>query len=87
MKVVFQIIFVITMVIIMSSCNNKKSENADKDYNLSSTTEILLTSESGDKIARKENVSFKAGKVEGAVIQIKPDIVKQTIDGIGSSFT
>jgi len=82
MKNVDLIVLIISMVIIMSSCNTKNNS-----YNLSSTSEILLTSEGGDKIAKKENVSFRNGQAEGTVIQIKPEIVKQTIDGIGSSFT
>jgi len=82
MKNVVLIVLIISMVIIMSSCNTKNN-----NYNLSSTSEILLTSESGDKIAQKKNVSFKTGQARGTVIQINPEILKQTIDGIGSSFT
>jgi len=82
MKNVVPIVLIISMVIIMSSCNTKNNS-----YNLSSSSEILLTSEDGDKIAKKENVSFRNGQAEGTVIQIKPEIIKQTIDGIGSSFT
>ena len=51
------------------------------------TVEILVTSEAGDKQARKENVPLQAGRAEGTVIEIIPEQVKQTIDGIGSSFT
>ena len=51
------------------------------------TLEILSTAENGDSIARKENVAFKKGKPVGTVILVRPDVVKQTIDGIGSSFT
>ena len=47
----------------------------------------MLTSESGDKIANKENVSFREGRAHGNMIVIRPDIVKQTIVGIGTSFT
>jgi glucosylceramidase len=49
--------------------------------------EILVTSEQNDKLAKKPNVSFQQGKPSGTTIQINPGIVKQTIDGIGSSFT
>ena len=51
------------------------------------TTEILVTSEAGDKIATKANVSFQSGAAGGTTIVVSPDIVKQTIIGIGSSFT
>ena len=64
---------------IIQSCNSNEG--------LLSTKEIYITSESGDKIALKENVSFVRGNPEGTVIRIDPDIKKQTIDGIGSSFT
>ncbi len=51
------------------------------------TTEILITSAAGDKMAQQENVIFQTGQAAGNVIQIYPDSLKQTIDGIGSSFT
>jgi len=66
----------------MSSCKSEKKSN-----NLYKTSEILVTSESIDKIALKENVQFQKGKAEGIVIHIKPDSLKQTMDGIGTSFT
>lgn len=59
----------------------------DIDYRISSTTQILLTSEAGDKLEMQENVPFQAGKPHGTTVVISPDIVKQTIVGIGSSFT
>jgi len=58
-----------------------------KCNDLISTFEILLTSETGDKLSIQKNVSFHAGKATGTVIHIRPEIIKQTIDGIGSSFT
>ena len=64
---------------VMQSCDSKAG--------LLSTMEIYITSESGDKIALQENVSFVKGNPEGTVIRIDPEIKKQTIDGIGSSFT
>jgi glucosylceramidase len=56
-------------------------------YNLSSTFEILQTSENGARMAVKENVDFVFGKAEGNVIHVKPGIIKQTLHGIGTSFT
>lgn len=63
--------------------------NADGiDYGLSSTSEVLLTSEAGDKLAIKPGISFKRGVPKGDnVIHIRPDIIKQTLIGIGTSFT
>ena len=63
------------------------SPTTDVDYRLSETAEILLTSEAGDKIALQENQPFREGPADGTVVVIRPDIVKQTITGIGSSFT
>jgi glucosylceramidase len=77
----------------MSSCTrqNPQSLNAKADngvhYGLSSSTEVLVTSAQGDKLARKGNISFTEGEASGTVILIRPDVVKQTIVGIGSSFT
>ena len=62
-------------------------QNSDVDYNLTSTSEVLLTSEAGDKIAQKKNVKFSQGAPEGNVILVRPDIIKQTLLGIGTSFT
>jgi len=64
--------------------------NADGiDYGLSATSEVLLTSEAGDKLASKPQLSFKPGAPEGIgnVIRVRPDITKQTLIGIGTSFT
>jgi len=58
-----------------------------KDSMLKSTSEILLTSEAGEKLARQANVDFQQGTAQGNVIVIEPENIKQTIDGIGSSFT
>ncbi len=66
-------------LLIMNSCNSNES--------LLNTQRILLTSESGDKIAEKENVEFRRGQASGNLITVYPDNLKQTIDGIGSSFT
>src|SRR5210317_1334245 len=49
--------------------------------------EILLTSESGHKLASMEGVPFHPGSPDGTVISVYPDSTKQTIDGIGTSFT
>jgi glucosylceramidase len=57
------------------------------DYKLTSTSEILVTSEKGDRLASKENVDFTFGQADGIVINVQPDTVKQTLHGIGSSFT
>lgn len=60
----------------------------DTNYGLTSSSEVLLTSEAGDKLAAKSNITFKPGVTDAAnVIRVQPDIAKQTLSGIGSSFT
>lgn len=58
-----------------------------KNYNLTSTSEIVLTSEKGDRLASKENVDFTFGQADGVVVHVQPEVVKQTLHGIGTSFT
>lgn len=79
-KNIFRIFAFVILLISLFGCgvNTKK---------LNSTSEILLTSAAGDKLAKQENVSFQPGIATGNVIYIYPDSLKQTIDGIGSSFT
>lgn len=49
--------------------------------------EVLLTSEAGQKIASVDGPAFRPGTASGTVITVDPGDVRQTIDGIGSSFT
>ncbi len=60
---------------------------ANRQPAFDSSAEILVTSEAGDKIATRDNVSFVDGRATGTVITVRPDIVKQTMVGVGSSFT
>lgn len=69
------------------SGNGDMLDTTNIDYSLTSTTEILLTSEKSDRLSIKENVDFKEGKASNNVIRVRPDIVKQTLHGIGTSFT
>ena len=77
--------------LIACSPQAKRVESASQmdstQYRLSQTAEILLTSEAGDKIARKENVPFVDGTPSGTRVVVQPDLVKQTMAGVGSSFT
>jgi glucosylceramidase len=75
--IIFLTVTLITAI--MQSCR--------QDSALLNTKRILLTSESGDKISERENVRFARGTANGTVIVIEPEQIKQTIDGIGSSFT
>lgn len=56
-------------------------------YKLERTSEILTTSAAGAKLDTQPNVQFLPGEASGTVIQVYPDSLKQTIDGIGSSLT
>ena len=56
-------------------------------YKLTSTVEILVTSEKGDRLASRNNVDFTFGQAEGIVINVQPEMIKQTLHGIGTSFS
>ena len=58
-----------------------------RHYGLTDTTEVIVTSEAGDKLASKDNVRFENGRAAGTVIEIDPEAVGRTLVGIGSSFT
>lgn len=49
---------------------------------------VLLTSENGSKCAGQQNIRFAAGGPERNVaVHVDPAAIRQTIDGIGTSFT
>jgi len=79
--------FKLVTAVALISGSGEMLDISDTDYNLTSTSEILLTSEKGDRLASKDNVEFIIGHAEGNVIHVRPDIVKQTLHGIGTSFT
>ncbi len=78
---------------LLAACSASEDESKvnvisdEIDYRISMTTQILVTSEAGDKLETQENVSFQVGKPAGTTVVISPEIIKQTIVGIGSSFT
>jgi len=64
------------------------SDATEINFNLTSSTEVLLTSAQGDRLARKDNVQFRQGSAGGEnIIRVRPEIIKQTLAGIGGSFT
>jgi len=66
-------------------CMNAASEI---DYRLTRSTQVLQTSAAGDRLAQKENVGFAAGRVAAAAtIRVAPDLARQVLLGIGSSFS
>lgn len=74
------IVTIIALLVGSFSCSDRSDGELE-------SKEVFVTSEAGDKIALKENVTFQQGKTSGTTIQIFPDQIKQTIDGIGTSFT
>ncbi len=79
---------ILSLAILFMSCSHLPEPTPQEPLQkLTSTSEILLTSASGSKIAAQKNVKFKSGQAEGVVLRVFPDSVKQTIDGIGTSFT
>ncbi len=83
----YPLIAVTTILILFSSCQNKRVMSKMKDQQLKKTSEILVTSEAGDRIDLKKNVRFASGQATGIVLNIYPDEKKQRIEGIGTSFT
>ena len=77
-SVIFLVIF---LMFYFAGCTSNTSRGLTK------TTKILLTSEDGDKLTEQDNVKFQKGEASGNIIQVFPDEIKQTIYGIGSSFT
>lgn len=65
--------------ILFFSCNTENE--------MLSTKSVIVTSEAGKKMAQKDNFEFISGNPEGVIIEVKPEVRKQEIDGIGSSFT
>ena len=63
------------------------NQTTEINYHVSKTSKILLTSEAGAKVSPQPNLTFQQGKAQGKTITVRPDMLKQNILGIGSSFT
>ena len=83
----------VVLALLLVACSDQgvdtrtPSAMPDPGYGLESTTEIIVTSEQGDRLAQKDNVRFLDGQADGTVIVVHPEVSKQTIVGLGSSFT
>ena len=75
------------MSLTLLDCTALHDMFARSEPGLATTSEILLTSAAGNHLAIMENMPFQSGKANGVVIRVMPDSLKQTIDGIGTSFT
>ncbi|MEO0424820.1 MAG: glycoside hydrolase family 30 beta sandwich domain-containing protein [Pseudomonadota bacterium] len=72
------------------ACTEQAPSSAPMATESRSTVEILVTSEAGDRLASKENATLSPGQAPqegGARIEVFPDQEKQTMTGVGSSFT
>ena len=65
----------LTLFLSLISCSQMESK------------QVLVTSETGDVLAEKENIVFKKVKAEDPLVIIDLESERQTIDGIGSSLT
>lgn len=63
------------------------NQTTEINYQVSKTSKILLTSEAGAKVSPQPNLTFQQGKAQGKTITVRPDMLKQNILGIGTSFT
>jgi glucosylceramidase len=76
-------LILILSLLVMASCADR---NASGPAPIT-TSEILLTSAQGAKLSPLPNATFQQGQASGTVITVYPDSTKQTMVGIGSSFT
>ena len=91
-KLILPIFMALSSAMIISCASQNHGETqalqkSGKNYGLSSSAEILLTSEAGVKMSLMDNQTFGTSDTSGNQVVIRPDIIKQTISGIGTSFT
>lgn len=75
---------------LLLACSQQPSQTDTETtkYQLTKTSDIIVTNEAGDVMATRPNTTFGAtAPTQGPVISIDPASKKQTILGIGSSFT
>ncbi len=56
-------------------------------FGLTESAAVIVTSEAGDTLTHYPNVSFSTDRARGTVIEVRPEAVKQTMTGVGTSFT
>lgn len=78
-----------SVILLMTILNTATADQDQMDYALLTSLKVISTSEAGDKLALKDNVSFVEGRPDPAanIISISPESIRQTLVGIGSSFT
>ena len=78
----------VPLLMVLAACgHNEPASDPARDYGLVATAEIIVTSEAGDRLAARDNVPFEYGQATGTIIEIDPQATRQTLVGIGSSFT
>ncbi len=80
-------ISVIIMAGVIGSCFFLTESHSKSTHTQLKMLEVISTGENGDVRAWKATAPFRLGTARGTLIRVQPDIVKQTIDGIGTSFT
>ncbi|GJQ62366.1 MAG: glycosyl hydrolase [Melioribacteraceae bacterium] len=80
MKLFMVLPMILVTALFITSCKVEKKQLT--------TSLRLVTSEEGDKLAKRDNVEFTSGQVsKGNILKINTNELKQEMDGIGSSFT
>ena len=71
--------------LLTASCGGERPDPGH--YGLETSMQVIVTSEAGDRLAAGSNIRFADGTATGTVIEIYPERRKQTLLGIGTSFT
>ncbi len=74
---------IIILTLIITGCSMNEVDSS-KQANIA---KVILTSSAGAKQEQMPSLEFNIGKANGLVIEVYPDMKKQAIVGIGSSFT
>lgn len=83
----------VIVILALTGCDQSETvmrENSDASavsYQLRATAKIIQTSEAGDRLSEKKNVQFVTGQAGDVAVYVDPSQLKQTIAGIGTSFT
>lgn len=74
------------VVVVLCGCTAVQTSNRP-DYGLTSTHEIIVTNEAGARLESQPNVEFARARNAQIVIDVFPDDRRQTLLGVGTSFT
>ncbi|MFK8029166.1 MAG: glycoside hydrolase family 30 beta sandwich domain-containing protein [Gammaproteobacteria bacterium] len=71
----------------LASSTHVPHEGSAHGHKLTSTSEIIVTSEAGEKMAKRANIAFMEGTPTGVIIDVDLSDRRQTLKGVGTSFT